>query len=633
MDNALERPLQDNGTPFAFINVQSPLYVVDAAEERQRMLQAIVRGVHNGIQIPIRGRISSFHSILTIHIHSVVNIPSQPKAKIHTTLRTTLKPNMSYHTSEIHATISTTLKTSMSYQTGGIHTTTSTTLKTNMSYRTSGIQNTTGTALKTHMPYQTRALSDASHYGSSDIPAGERSQRYVEADYSTSNRYRDHYPRDIPRILTCHESDRSYISRSNHGDNDSYNDSRDYPSRNDRKEPQARDEYYIVRRYYYPASNNDEQYQSAQSGTSNSTRGTKTRNERDVEALPSSLQTLAREVDAEFSRLERVAESLERKKARREYDVNQYEEVKRSIAHEWNNNLRRHDEICQEKTRIERSHSSVSRSSQSAHTSGNRSSHGRTHVSQYDNSDSDAESVHTIRPSDDYRTFQEFLNYGHQVPEDSKTTTKRRQASAKDERTHQSYAHNDKSKTKTEPTRQSSTHDNKSRANTERTRQSSTHDDRSRVDAERKRQSSTYDDKSRAKSERGHSGKPSEKTRPFEKPDHNRDEKSKSKKDWRQSAKDKPRRESKLPDIIEEVNIPNHYGTLGISSQASAAEIKRAVREKRFQTHPDKVKKSGMSSRELQEIDERAARVGQAADVLTDPEQKNAYDRAWNSRR
>lgn len=582
-------------------------------------MQAIMRGVHNGIQIPIHGRISSFHSILTIHIHSVVNIPSQPKAKIHTTLRITLKPNMSYHTSEIHATISTTLKT-------------------NMSYRTSGIQNTTSTTLETHMPYQTRALSDASHYGNSDVPAGERSQRYVEADYSTSNRYRDHYPRDIPRKLTSHESDRSYISRSNHGDNDSYNDSRDYPSRNDRKEPQSRDEYYIVRRYYYPASNNDEQYQSAQSGTSNPTPGTKTRNERDVEALPSSLQTLAREVDAEFSRLERVAESLERKKARREHDVNQHEEVKRSIAHEWKNNLRRHDEICQEKTRIERSHSSVARSSQSAHTAGNRSSHGRTHVSQYDNSDSDAESVHTIRPSDDYRTFQELLNYGRQVPEDSKTTTKRRQASAKDERTHQSYthqsyAHNDKSRIKTEPTRQSSTHDNKSRANTERTRQSSTHDDRSRVDAERKRQSSTYDDKSRAKSERGHSGKPSEKTRHSEKPDHNRDEKSKSKKDWRQSAKDKPGRESTLPDIIEEVNIPDHYGTLGISSQASAAEIKKAVREKRFQTHPDKVKKSGMSSRELQEIDERAARVGQAADVLTDPEQKKAYDRAWDSRR
>ena len=84
-----------------------------------------------------------------------------------------------------------------------------------------------------------------------------------------------------------------------------------------------------------------------------------------------------------------------------------------------------------------------------------------------------------------------------------------------------------------------------------------------------------------------------------------------------------------MPDIIEEVTLPDHYRTLGISSQATAAEIKKAAKLKRVETHPDKKKKSGMSSRELKTIDDAAAATGQAADVLTDSRQKEVYDRAW----
>jgi len=46
----------------------------------------------------------------------------------------------------------------------------------------------------------------------------------------------------------------------------------------------------------------------------------------------------------------------------------------------------------------------------------------------------------------------------------------------------------------------------------------------------------------------------------------------------------------------------------------------------RVTSHPDKLRKPGMSERELQKIDERAALVGQAADVLQDGDQKVVYD-------
>ncbi len=72
--------------------------------------------------------------------------------------------------------------------------------------------------------------------------------------------------------------------------------------------------------------------------------------------------------------------------------------------------------------------------------------------------------------------------------------------------------------------------------------------------------------------------------------------------------------------------LPDYYKILGISSGASADEIKKAARTMRVTSHPDKLRKQGMSERELQKIDERAALVGQAADVLQDGDQKVVYD-------
>ncbi len=46
----------------------------------------------------------------------------------------------------------------------------------------------------------------------------------------------------------------------------------------------------------------------------------------------------------------------------------------------------------------------------------------------------------------------------------------------------------------------------------------------------------------------------------------------------------------------------------------------------RVSSHPDKLKKPEMSESELKQIDERAALVGQAADVLQDRDLKESYD-------
>lgn len=455
------------------------------------------------------------------------------------------------------------------------------------------------------MSYRSRGYSQASdNY--------DRYQRYDAPDHVSSNRYRGDHPRDTPEEYNYYESDRLYSSRSGHVVDDIQ-----YV------------EYipaYVRRVYYYYDSSDDDDndepyysdrdhhYKDARSSTTKTTRGT--RNERDILALPSSLQTVAKQVDHEFGRLEKEAERLEKEKACHQYDVKQYEETKQRIASEWKKYLQRHDEICKEKTRIEGSHKSTRRSTQDTHTSQGPSRHGSTKYSKYDESRSKAASSRdTIRPAEDSKTRgREESNTNRQedsrtrVPKDSQNTARRGQSSA---------------------------HENpvpeESRT---RTRQSSTKDDRSR-------QSTTYKDESRAKTERSHKDGPSERTRHSEGQSSHHDDKTQSSSRPREETrgskrdgerrKDKPRGET-LADIIEEVAMPDHYGTLGISMQATAFEIKKAAKEKRILSHPDKFKKSGMSSRELKKIDEWASAVGQAADVLTDPEQKRVYDRAWRLR-
>lgn len=83
---------------------------------------------------------------------------------------------------------------------------------------------------------------------------------------------------------------------------------------------------------------------------------------------------------------------------------------------------------------------------------------------------------------------------------------------------------------------------------------------------------------------------------------------------------------SSAPPSQPETIFPDHYKTLGISSKASTDEIKKAARSMRVSSHPDKLKKPEMSESELKQIDERAALVGQAADVLQNRDLKESYD-------
>ncbi|KAL9126879.1 MAG: hypothetical protein Q9217_004137 [Psora testacea] len=83
-------------------------------------------------------------------------------------------------------------------------------------------------------------------------------------------------------------------------------------------------------------------------------------------------------------------------------------------------------------------------------------------------------------------------------------------------------------------------------------------------------------------------------------------------------------RSSKTPS--QPVTIPDHYATLGLRFSAGASDIKRAARQKRIETHPDRLKKPGMSEAELSRIDETAKKVGMAAEVLKDEKTKREYD-------
>lgn len=59
--------------------------------------------------------------------------------------------------------------------------------------------------------------------------------------------------------------------------------------------------------------------------------------------------------------------------------------------------------------------------------------------------------------------------------------------------------------------------------------------------------------------------------------------------------------------------------------------ITEAAKRMRIQTHPDKLKKADMSAKEKAKIDETAADVGQAAELLSDPEKVNPHLKYFTS--
>ncbi|KXS43297.1 MAG: chaperone protein DnaJ [Methanolobus sp. T82-4] len=67
------------------------------------------------------------------------------------------------------------------------------------------------------------------------------------------------------------------------------------------------------------------------------------------------------------------------------------------------------------------------------------------------------------------------------------------------------------------------------------------------------------------------------------------------------------------------MNTPDYYKTLGVSSDASAAEIKRRYRELMVKYHPDRNHSLG--------AEEMSKRINEAYSVLSDPLKRAQYDR------
>lgn len=92
--------------------------------------------------------------------------------------------------------------------------------------------------------------------------------------------------------------------------------------------------------------------------------------------------------------------------------------------------------------------------------------------------------------------------------------------------------------------------------------------------------------------------------------------------------KPKPKpKETGLPD-----DTPDLYGDLRIHPSSTQGEIAQAARKRRIEVHPDKLKKPGMTDKELEKIDQTAMQVGRAADILLDPEKKAKYDKKLTDR-
>ena len=73
--------------------------------------------------------------------------------------------------------------------------------------------------------------------------------------------------------------------------------------------------------------------------------------------------------------------------------------------------------------------------------------------------------------------------------------------------------------------------------------------------------------------------------------------------------------------------LPDHYARLGVRAHSSHEEVLKAAKEMRIKTHPDRLKRqAGLTEEEKQAIDAEAAFVGQAADVLSDPDLRLIYD-------
>ncbi|KAL8647141.1 MAG: hypothetical protein Q9226_006558 [Calogaya cf. arnoldii] len=94
----------------------------------------------------------------------------------------------------------------------------------------------------------------------------------------------------------------------------------------------------------------------------------------------------------------------------------------------------------------------------------------------------------------------------------------------------------------------------------------------------------------------------------------------------------------KYNDVVKD-SPPNHYARLGLQENATADEIKKACKKMRVKTHPDQVKRENpdLAEEEMLKVTAIAAKVGEAADVLGNPSQRQKWDyddmiRAWKQK-
>ena len=71
---------------------------------------------------------------------------------------------------------------------------------------------------------------------------------------------------------------------------------------------------------------------------------------------------------------------------------------------------------------------------------------------------------------------------------------------------------------------------------------------------------------------------------------------------------------------------PDHYAILGISPTATTAEILKAAKKMRIETHPDRLSGRNLSPAQEAERLEKSKNVGLAADILSEPATKRKYD-------
>ena len=72
---------------------------------------------------------------------------------------------------------------------------------------------------------------------------------------------------------------------------------------------------------------------------------------------------------------------------------------------------------------------------------------------------------------------------------------------------------------------------------------------------------------------------------------------------------------------------PDHYAILGISPTATDAEVLKAAKKKRIETHPDRFAGQALAPSEAEKMIEHSKNIGHAADILSDPDARSDYDR------